>query len=80
MSERSLARAFRNELDTTPAQFVERCRIEVARQLLETTDLTVAAVAARSGIGAPDTLHRAFARRLQTTPADYRARFRARTR
>jgi transcriptional regulator GlxA family with amidase domain len=79
MSERSLARAFRTELDTTPAGFVERCRVETARQLLETTDLTVAAIAARTGIGAPETLHRAFARRMHTTPADYRARFRGRT-
>jgi transcriptional regulator GlxA family with amidase domain len=79
MSQRSLARAFRNELGTTPADLVECCRIEVARQLLETTDLTVAAIAGRTGIGAPETLHRAFARRLQTTPAEYRDRFRGRS-
>jgi transcriptional regulator GlxA family with amidase domain len=79
MSERSIARAFRAELDITPADYVEGCRIEAARQMLETTDLTVATIAARVGIGAPETLHRAFARRMHTTPADYRARFRART-
>jgi transcriptional regulator GlxA family with amidase domain len=78
MSERSLARAFRVQLDTTPAELVERCRVEAARQLLETTDLTVAAVAARTGFGTPATLHRAFGRRVRTTPADYRARFRGR--
>jgi transcriptional regulator GlxA family with amidase domain len=78
MSQRSLARAFRTELDTTPASLVEQCRIEAARQLLETTDLTVAAIARQVGIGTPETLHRAFSRRVHVTPADYRARFRGR--
>ena len=61
-----------------PADFVEGCRIEAARQLLETTDLTVAAVAVRTGIGTPETLHRAFLRRMRITPADYRDRFHSR--
>jgi transcriptional regulator GlxA family with amidase domain len=78
MSQRSLARLFRTELDTTPGDLVEQCRIESARQLLETTDLTVSAIARRVGIGAPETLHRAFVRRMRITPADYRARFRGR--
>lgn len=77
MSERTLARAFRTECGTTPADFVEQVRVEAARQLLETTDLTVAAVAARCGFGTPETLHRAFRRRTGSTPAAHRARFRA---
>ena len=77
MSERTLARAFRTECGTTPADYVEQVRVEAARQLLETTDLTVAAVAARCGFGTPETLHRAFRRRTGSTPAAHRARFRA---
>lgn len=75
MSERTLARAFRNECGTTPADYVEQVRVEAARQALETSDLTVAAVAARCGFGTPETMHRAFNRRLGVTPGAYRARF-----
>jgi transcriptional regulator GlxA family with amidase domain len=75
MSERSFARAFRAETGTTPAAHVEALRVEAARQLLETTDLTVAAVATRVGFNHPETLHRAVARRLGTTPDRYRQHF-----
>ena len=77
MSERTLARAFRNECGTTPADYVEQVRVEAARQLLETTDLTIAAIADRCGFGTPETMHRAFNRRLGVTPGAYRARFHA---
>jgi len=75
MSPRTFARAFRRETGTTPAVFVEALRVEAARRLLETTDLTVAAVAARVGMKHAETLHRAFHRRLGTTPDRYRQHF-----
>ena len=77
MSERTLARAFRTECGTTPADHTERVRVEAARRLLETSDLTVAAVAAHCGFGTVETMHRTFQRRLHVTPNDYRRRFRA---
>lgn len=75
MSPRTFARAFRRETGTTPAVFVEGLRVEAARRLLETTDLTVAAVAGRVGMKHAETLHRAFHRRLGTTPDRYRQHF-----
>jgi transcriptional regulator GlxA family with amidase domain len=75
MSPRSFARAFRAETGTTPAAHVEALRVEAARRLLETTDLTVAAVAAAVGIRRAETLHRAFRRRVGTTPDRYRQHF-----
>src|SRR6266567_1962357 len=75
MSPRTFARVFRRETGTTPAVFVEGLRVEAARRLLETTDLTVAAVAGRVGIKHAETLHRAFHRRLGTTPDRYRQHF-----
>ena len=78
MSPRTFARAFRRETGTTPAVFVEELRVETARRLLETTDLTVAAVAGRVGMKHAETLHRAFHRRLGTTPDRYRQHFRRR--
>jgi len=75
MSPRTFARVFRRETGTTPAAFVEELRVEAARRLLETTDLTVAAVAGRVGVKHAETLHRAFHRRLGTTPDRYRQHF-----
>jgi transcriptional regulator GlxA family with amidase domain len=75
MSERSFARAFRRETGETPAAFVEALRVEAARRLLETSDLTVEAVARAVGHRHAETLHRAFQRRLGTTPDRYRQHF-----
>lgn len=75
MSPRTFARRFTDETGTTPAAFVEELRVERARELLETTDLTVAAIAARVGLRTPETLHRAFQRRVATTPDRYRQHF-----
>ncbi|MCX5375689.1 GlxA family transcriptional regulator [Streptomyces sp. NBC_00091] len=76
LSERHFARVFTQETGTTPAAYVEAARIEVARRLLETTDGPLDQVAAASGLGSAETLHRAFRRQLATTPAAYRRRFR----
>jgi len=75
MSPRSFARAFRAETGTTPAAHVEELRVEAARRLLETTDHTVGAVARAVGLRHAETLHRAFTRRVGTTPASYRQHF-----
>jgi transcriptional regulator GlxA family with amidase domain len=75
MSPRTFARAFARETGTTPAAFVEELRVETARQLLESTDLTVGTIARRVGLPRPETLHRAFQRRAGTTPDRYRQHF-----
>ncbi|MGI8754578.1 MAG: GlxA family transcriptional regulator [Acidimicrobiales bacterium] len=75
LSPRTFARTFRAETDTTPAAHVEALRVEAARRLLETTDLGVAAVARAVGLRHGETLHRAFSRRVGTTPDRYRQHF-----
>jgi transcriptional regulator GlxA family with amidase domain len=75
MSPRSFARRFTRETGTTPAAFVEELRVERARELLETTDLNVAAIAAAVGLRTSETLYRAFQRRVATTPDRYRQHF-----
>jgi transcriptional regulator GlxA family with amidase domain len=75
MSERSFGRVFRAETGTTPAAYVESLRVEAARRLLETSDLTVAVVARAVGLRHAETLHRAFRRRVGTTPDRYRQHF-----
>ncbi|OXY87432.1 GlxA family transcriptional regulator [Streptomyces diastatochromogenes] len=74
VSPRHLARLFRAELGTTPARWVERVRLDRAQQLL-LEGHSVTAAAHHSGLGSDETLRRAFARHLGTTPTHYRKRF-----
>jgi transcriptional regulator GlxA family with amidase domain len=77
MSPRHFARVFRADVGCTPAAYVEQVRVEVGRRLLETTNLTIDEVAATAGFGTPETLRRAFARRVGASPSEYRDRFRS---
>ncbi|MBF6089717.1 GlxA family transcriptional regulator [Nocardia cyriacigeorgica] len=79
LSERHFVRVFTTEMGVGPSAYVEATRVEVARRLLETTDHSLDQIAASSGLGSVETLHRAFKRQLGTTPAAYRRRFRTRT-
>ncbi|MEV7251241.1 GlxA family transcriptional regulator [Streptomyces cyaneofuscatus] len=74
LSPRHLARLFRSELDTTPARWVERVRLDRARQLL-LDGHSITSAALHSGLGSDESLRRAFARHLGTTPSEYRRRF-----
>jgi transcriptional regulator GlxA family with amidase domain len=75
MSDRSFARIFRGETGTTPADFVEKARIDAARRLAEESDLPAKRLAAAVGYANVDGFRRAFARRLGVSLADYRRRF-----
>jgi transcriptional regulator GlxA family with amidase domain len=75
-SERHLSRLFFRELGTSPARYVEEVRIEAARALLESRDLSLDVIARRSGLGSTETLRRIFARKLGVSPQVYRRRFR----
>ncbi|WP_062214847.1 GlxA family transcriptional regulator [Streptomyces sp. NBRC 109706] len=75
MSERNFARVFRDSVGRTPAAYVETTRVEAALRLLETTDMTVDAVARSCGFGTVETFHRSFKRTLHVTPGAYRQRF-----
>jgi transcriptional regulator GlxA family with amidase domain len=77
MSERTLHRVFRRELEMTPAEAVERARVEAARRLLEQTELPIGEVARRCGLGVVETFYRAFRSQLGITPAAYRRTVRA---
>lgn len=75
MSPRNLGRVFRREAGCSPAEFVERCRIERARQLLEEGQAPLKQVALRCGFSSDDHLRRVFHRHLGVTPRAYRERF-----
>lgn len=74
VSPRHLTRLFRTELGTTPARWVERVRLDRAQHLL-LEGHSVTSAAHHSGLGTDETLRRAFARHLDTTPTHYRSRF-----
>ena len=76
MSPRHFARVFTRETGVTPAVYVERSRVDIARRLLEETGLGLDAIADAAGFGSVETLRRAFHRTLGVAPSDYRARFR----
>jgi transcriptional regulator GlxA family with amidase domain len=77
VSERSLSRLFRGSLNISPADFVERVRIDLARRrLLETSD-TVARVAHSCNFGSLRRMDRAFARTVGASPMEFRARFKS---
>ncbi len=78
MAPRTFARRFRAETGATPHDWVTAQRVLLARQLLEETDLTVDAVAARSGFTDAAMLRHHFNRRVGAAPHSYRRTFQTR--
>jgi transcriptional regulator GlxA family with amidase domain len=76
MSVRNFTRVFQEEAGMTPADFVEMARVDSARRLLEDTGKPLQRVASSCGFANPDTMRRAFLRRIGTGPSEYRERFR----
>jgi len=79
MSLRNFARVFRREVGATPAQFLERIRLEAAVKLLEETSRSLETIARECGFQSGEHLRLAFARRFGITPGQYRDRFRSET-
>jgi len=77
MAPRSFHRHFVARTGLTPAKAVERLRLEQARTLIETTALSLVAIAARVGFRSHEHLRRAFHRTLGVAPRQYRERFAA---
>ncbi len=75
MSTRTFARRFTNEAGLSPHRWLTRQRVLRAQELLETTDLSVDAIASRSGLGTAANLRHHFERETCTTPTRYRSQF-----
>jgi transcriptional regulator GlxA family with amidase domain len=76
MSKRNFARRFVATLGTTPYRWLVRQRLQMAQRLLETTDLSLEAVAQASGFATAANLRARFLEGIQTTPSAYRRAFR----
>lgn len=75
MSTRNFTRVFHREAGMTPAEFVHRARLDVARRLLEDSSASLKRVARDAGFASEETMRRAFAKSMGVGPADYRGRF-----
>jgi|SRR5579862_178239 len=75
MSPRTLQREFAAATGQAPHAWLTGERIERAKELLESTRLTAAAIAERTGLGSAESLRHHFRQRIGTTPAAYRRRF-----
>lgn len=75
MSPRNFSRLFCQEIGMTPAKFVERIRLEAARNMMLQTDQPVESVAANCGFNNAEQMRRSFQRLLKTTPQEHRMYF-----
>ncbi|MER5890698.1 helix-turn-helix domain-containing protein [Streptomyces sp. NPDC001941] len=77
MSVRTFTRRFRDETGMTPGQWLTAQRVELAKQLLETSDLSVDHVADRAGFGSGNSLRQHMRTAIGVSPAAYRRTFHA---
>jgi transcriptional regulator GlxA family with amidase domain len=79
MSRRSFVRRVRATTGASFGDWLRQRRIDRAQHLLETTDLSIEAVAEAAGFGSAPTLRQVFAAEIATTPSRWRAEFGTRT-
>ena len=77
MSARNFSRVFAKEAKITPAEFVERARVDAARVLLESTHSPLKTVAYQCGFRDAQHMRTVFSRRLGVTPQQFRLNFAA---
>jgi transcriptional regulator GlxA family with amidase domain len=75
LSPSHLRHLFKAETGLTPAQYLKRLRMEKAKQLLETTFLSVKVIASQVGIHNLSHFAQDFKKAHGLTPAQHRARF-----
>jgi transcriptional regulator GlxA family with amidase domain len=76
LSPRHLQRRFTQETGLPPAAYVEKVRVEAAKQALAERDDPLETIARRCGFGTAETLRRTFHRHVGIAPSEYRDRFR----
>ncbi|MFJ4825319.1 GlxA family transcriptional regulator [Streptomyces bacillaris] len=76
MSVRTFTRRFREEVGVSPGQWLTQQRVERARHLLESSDLSVDQVARTAGFGTATSLRQHFQAALGVPPTVYRRTFR----
>jgi len=75
MSERNFSRKFTAETGLSPAQFLERMRVDFAANLLHRADITLCVARQEAGFRSDETMRRAFQRQLGVSPSAYADKF-----
>ena len=75
MSVRTFTRRFKQETATTPGSWLNHQRIELARRLLESTQLPIDQVARCAGLGSAASLRKHLRAQVGVSPASYRSAF-----
>ena len=75
MSVRTFTRQFRSETGMSPGQWIIDQRIDLARHLLESTDLSIERVAERAGFGTATAMRQHLRASIGVSPKAYRRTF-----
>jgi transcriptional regulator GlxA family with amidase domain len=75
VSERTLARRFKASLGVSPHSYLQSQRIARARQLLESSNLSLDRIVEQCGYEDVSSFRKLFARQVGMTPREYRQRF-----
>ena len=76
-SLRTFQRRFKELTNLSPHQWLTDQRVARARELLESSDLSIEQIASQSGLGTAANLRKRLGRCLRTTPRAYRSTFKA---
>ncbi len=76
MSARNFSRRYTATMGVSPAKAVEAIRVDAARQMLVTSDVSIKTIAANCGFEDDERMRRAFVRQIKTSPSQYRNQFR----
>ena len=77
MSIRTLNRRFKNALGQTPLEYLQEIRINIAKDLLKTSNLSISEIADKIGYEDTGYFTRLFKKHLAITPNGYRNTVRA---
>jgi transcriptional regulator GlxA family with amidase domain len=75
MSVRTFTRRFREEVGVSPGRWLTQQRVEYARQLLESTDLSIDQIARQAGFGTGASMRQHLQVALGVSPTTYRRTF-----
>lgn len=76
MSSRNFSRQYSKTMGTSPAKAIEAIRVDMARELLVTTNLNIKNIAVQCGFEDDERMRRAFLRQIKTSPSQYKNQFR----
>ena len=80
ITKRTLNRRFKKALDDTPVNYLQRMRVEEAKRLLESSEMTLESITYRVGYEDVSSFRKLFTEVAELTPRAYRDKFQPRLR